>query len=373
MNQDCSDLAETDLEASLKDTASLRHIAQGCGNRFGQLMQIEDSQSVEINARDGYWVSRQSAEFNMWCARLGVHCEGLRSIDVRLKDVPEICDLLLLLLQSLRQDLDNTLRYYAGLPVLDEEGASMSHDQEPKSETSSLSFKSLSSSEASQASSANGVATAPREKCMIDLRKHIEDTLTRLQGHARRIERAGAEHRRKRVEFYRQKENPKQIYENFKTMGRIKAHQQFPRASAIVTERLAEAFARRRIRFEYLREHQKKRAVQPMPHHNVNSAQPSPPSVQTMKERTSPEILGRPEIPVVHGASDQQTILSQTINTELNLSALHIRKERAESVISTISNGPGFPHPPQIIEGRFQCPYCCLDFHKDEAEEGRWR
>ena len=156
-------------------------------------------------------------------------------------------------------------------------------------------------------------------------------------------------------------------------MGSIKAHQQFPRASEVVTERLAAAFARRRIRFEYLREHQKKRAVQPMPHHNVNSAPPSQSSVQRMEERTSLEVMGRSEISGVRGGSDQQTSFSQTINTELYLPALHIHKERAESVISTVPNGDGFPHPPQIIEGRFQCPYCCLDFREDEAEEGRWR
>jgi hypothetical protein len=41
---------------------------------------------------------------------LTAHAEGLRSLDVRLKDVPEICDMFLQLLQSLQQDL-NDLRY----------------------------------------------------------------------------------------------------------------------------------------------------------------------------------------------------------------------------------------------------------------------
>lgn len=91
-----------EFEADLKDTTSLKHIAQTCAKQLQKLSQDEETQEDSVKARDGFWASRQSAELNLWCAKIGVNDEGLRSTNVRLKDVPEICELLLHLLQSLQ-------------------------------------------------------------------------------------------------------------------------------------------------------------------------------------------------------------------------------------------------------------------------------
>lgn len=56
-------------------------------------------------AKEGHWTMRQYAEFNLWCTKIGVDGQGLRSIDVRLKDVPEICWFIRSLLSSLASDL----------------------------------------------------------------------------------------------------------------------------------------------------------------------------------------------------------------------------------------------------------------------------
>jgi len=93
-------------EADPKETASLKHLAQTCEEHLQKLSQDEEAQQDVTKAREGYWASRQYAEFNLWCAKVGVDGEGLRSVDVRLKDVPEICELLRHLLQSLDCDLN---------------------------------------------------------------------------------------------------------------------------------------------------------------------------------------------------------------------------------------------------------------------------
>lgn len=94
-----------ELEDDLEDTASLRYAALACHIRLQELLNSEEAQEDAAKAREGYWASRQSAEFNLWCTKVGVYDEGVRAIDVRLKDVPGIFELLKQLLQSLQHDL----------------------------------------------------------------------------------------------------------------------------------------------------------------------------------------------------------------------------------------------------------------------------
>lgn len=95
------------FEAMPEDTSSFGHVALACQTHLQELLKKEESQENAAKAGEGYmyWASRQSAEFNIWCTKVGVYGEGLRAIDVRLKDVPGIFELLKQLLQSLEHDL----------------------------------------------------------------------------------------------------------------------------------------------------------------------------------------------------------------------------------------------------------------------------
>jgi hypothetical protein len=93
-------------ETDPKDTASLKNLAETCAAQLQKLSENEQVEQVSCGPNDGFWASRRSAEFNMWCAKVGVFGEGSRSLDVRLKDVPEICELLMHLLKSLEGDLN---------------------------------------------------------------------------------------------------------------------------------------------------------------------------------------------------------------------------------------------------------------------------
>ncbi|KAJ0386217.1 hypothetical protein COL922a_004862 [Colletotrichum nupharicola] len=94
-----------DLEADVKDIESLQWLAKNCAKLLEALLLEENAQAEEIIAKDGHWVSRQYAEFNLWCVKVGVNGQGLGSIDVRLKDVPETCAIIRDLLKSLQNDL----------------------------------------------------------------------------------------------------------------------------------------------------------------------------------------------------------------------------------------------------------------------------
>jgi len=96
-------------ETDKNDTASLAHLANICAEQLHILTKKEESSGSKDVAQHGYWASRQLAEYNIWCSNIGIHGEGSRSIDLRLKDVPAICELLKDLLQSLWDDLRGRL------------------------------------------------------------------------------------------------------------------------------------------------------------------------------------------------------------------------------------------------------------------------
>lgn len=240
------------------------------------------------------------------------------------------------------------------------------------SESSSLSFDALSSNEPSESGNNR----------LLELQVHIEDTIDRLHGHALRIEAAGANHRRKRVELYRQRAEVRTAYDGFKTLALHMAKLEFNKASEHFLDRLAESFARRRIRLEYLERHQKKRAID------------THPPVQLEAPSLAPLPLSKPEggdkppdatveklfpdlkrVPVPSSRpQDQRTMYSGTVQTKLDPDPPPRRPEKAESVASVVLRKVGFPPPPRCANGvSFRCPYCRLEFHAHEAEKARWR
>lgn len=92
------------------------------------------------------------------------------------------------------------------------------------------------SSDESEAEGSIDDAPLASEKRHTALRTHIEDTIDRLHGHALQIDRAGAKHRRERIEVYRQKEGPKWAYEAYKELAN--------RAAKVTTRRHLRHFDR---------------------------------------------------------------------------------------------------------------------------------
>ncbi|KAH8698203.1 hypothetical protein GQ44DRAFT_85149 [Phaeosphaeriaceae sp. PMI808] len=358
--------------ANREDTASLTYLAKVCAKQLFELSQNEETHETITETGHGFWATRQLAEFNLWCANIRVHGEGLHSLDVRLMDVPKTCELLMNLLQSLKNDLNEIQS-----PLRDDVLITMANSlpDDADSDTSSLSFQSLSSSNKSEVEHPTGDTMVPIEERNLSLRLHVGDTIDRLQEHARQIQRAGAQHRRKRVNFYRDKERPKQVYEGFKRLGIWKVNETFELATEKIKGRTAESFARRRIRFEYLKEHQKKRALQKpslKPHMTRTlDILPDEEDIQGSPalNKTAPRARNIASAPY---PEDQQTLLSATVNTKFDFRPELKMKERAESVRSVALRNAGFPPPPRTQDGSFLCPYCRLEFSAREVEKTRW-
>lgn len=106
-----SSLTPMEIETSVDDIASLQNLAQVCRSLLKHLLQDDNSRNEDLIAKEGHWSMRQYAEFNLWCAKVGVDGQGLRAIDVRLKDVPDICWFIRSLLSSLASDLKGQCHY----------------------------------------------------------------------------------------------------------------------------------------------------------------------------------------------------------------------------------------------------------------------
>jgi hypothetical protein len=140
-------------------------------------------------------------------------------------------------------------------------------------------------------------------------------------------------------------------------------------------DRIAESFARRRIRFAYLQEHQKKRTVDsldPPKRNSVSMVQDNHSNAHDTNMQQKE--VAKPSDPKGTGhAGDQQTLFSETVHTTYELLPEPKKKERAESVRSITLRHPGFPPPPETRNGRFRCPYCILEFRDTEAVPSCWK
>lgn len=231
---------------------------------------------------------------------------------------------------------------------------------------------SLSSSGKSEAEGAIDDALLASENCHVVLRRHIEDTIDRLHGHALQIDRAGAKHRRERIELYRQKDGPKWAYEAYRELANRTVKSYFPSASEAFRQRIGESFARRRIRFKYLAEHQRKRAVGIATHQPQPSAAKIPWGSKDPDKPTHLSEIQEVKVSSQHVSHDQHTVYSATVNTKLDLQPQPRRQERAESVASVALRHFGFPPPPKLCDDSFYCPYCQLKFRAHEAGKERW-
>ncbi|KAL8418965.1 hypothetical protein RB594_002249 [Gaeumannomyces avenae] len=379
-----------------RSSGSLALQAAECQILLRYLKEKNDRHEHEPNER----VGRQMAEFNIWCTKLGVNEPGYRSIDFRLKDVPQICDAINLMLQSLRLDLGRLLAVpaTAATPTVMPEkspnedplaavertskgsGDSEGEDGDGKgSDISSLSFPSLSSFESS---ADEEEAFAGSNSGASALWTHIEDTIDRLHGLARRIQDAGAKDRQERIARYSMKPGPSQVSKLIFDIATemLQRGDLLGRATEVIKERVAESFTRRRTKFAYLKSHETRRFIDPPADPSARPAAVC--RASNYREQEGPALAtqqasdGLSALPQVQAKipAKEGTIYTRTQNTQLQDTPEMRQPERPESVASTIIRRQDFPKAPDVTgKDGFMCPYCRLYFPAREARMDRWR
>jgi len=245
------------------------------------------------------------------------------------------------------------------------------------SDDSSLSY------EPSSSSSSGSEADLPISSPGVLTRRQIEDTIERLHMLTRIVQYTGAKHRRERMERYLMGQGPSQGHTLFKAVALQLARHRFGMATDTILERIADSFARRRIRFQYLQETQQR----PASSAGGPSAGSSPTAHRGGQDNTlcthestreaEPNTATTTPAPALNsGAEDQEMVYSATENTRLQSLPAQQHQGKAESVASVVLRHSGFPRPPKVArvgDDSFRCPYCCLDFSLREAEPDRWR
>lgn len=245
------------------------------------------------------------------------------------------------------------------------------------SDSLSLSFDSLSSiSQTEDETSIDEGNIADKQK--LALRGHIEETIDRLHGHALQIDRAGDKHRKERLKVYMRKPKHQSAYNCYLELASRKAQIQFHNAAETFHKRMAESFARRRIRFDYLKKHQTKLAIEAANFQQTSAIQAMSIAEPGEPPFSQPSLTNDLEAPLIVDVSarrveDPRTVYSATEHTKLEIGPQLRRQERAESVASVALRHVEFPPRPRVIGGSFQCPYCRLVFRAGEAQPSRWR
>lgn len=205
----------------------------------------------------------------------------------------------------------------------------------------------------------------------------IQETIDRLNRLAAIIRHSGKKHRQLRIDRYLKKPSNLEVHQRIKMLALWKVEYLFPRASEALRERMAESIAKRRSRFFYVKQHQRKMSTPNYPQHapqaplNYEETHALPQSLDPDNELP---VLTRPEI--LEPTVVSSTILSPTEVTKLDQNHLRaIREDGPETVASASLPQSGFPNPPKVCstETSFLCPYCCLERPVKEARGKFWK
>ncbi|RSL95715.1 hypothetical protein CDV31_013773 [Fusarium ambrosium] len=310
--------------------------------------------STDDGPADGTEARDLTASFNIWLANMGVFREGQQSLTSRLKNAPQISELVQQLLMALKQK---------GIILGDsQEGSSSAGESEDSSDRSSTSsYRLLSPSDDDE-------GPPPRSTVWTS----IQHTMTGLRQLALTIRLAGARHRQERIQRFKNLDRNEQVCQLIQTLARQMADFRFPEASEPLRERMAESIATRRARFLYLEQHQKKTSTLNEPAPALEQKEDIIQEIPSGQQQ-SPMVLP-PQQGNLGPSLQPSVILSTTDVTKLDLKQPQPAQKsakRAESVSSVKISMGTIPSIPTLDTGvETEEPSAQLDDTQSEAQRG---
>ncbi|RSL41640.1 hypothetical protein CEP54_015754 [Fusarium duplospermum] len=337
--------------------SDIRELSIRCRELLHQL-------SADDGPADGAEARELMAGFNIWAANMGVFRDGQQSLTSRLKNAPQICELVQQLLMVLERDLEKEIIQGGG-----QEGSSSASESENSSDRSSTSsYRLLSPSDDDK-----DLPSPPPPQPTI--RTSIHDIITSLRQLALTVRLAGARHREERIQRFKNLDRNKQVYQVVKKFARQMVDFRFDKASESLRERMAESIATRRARFLYLEQHQKKTSTLNEPAPTLQQMAPeeeeyTPPAIQPEQQQAATVLP--PQKDHLGPSVRASVMLSATDRTELDLKQVQAapnKTKRAESVSSVKIAMGTLPSIPKLDPGglSFTCPYCFLVCPAKEA------
>ncbi|KAE8448457.1 hypothetical protein EG329_009522 [Mollisiaceae sp. DMI_Dod_QoI] len=365
------DLSSSPLYDESPDVASVTQIvssgARDCVALFTTL------------SREDGWAEDQQRRFNVWASSIGVFARGHISLDHRLRDAPDILELIMQQVAVLKGNLSSlteTAQDQSAERLDDEGGVSSSHDlglDRADSPASEL----LSGSESDE---------VPE----YDAAHIVEETLTKLHKLSAAIRKSGNEYRDIRAEKYRELGETlddgtfvdmtarfeefakKMIPHRIARRSNLDSGTSEPIAAKWLQERLAKTIARRRNRFWYWRKHQQRLgrsdwiATDSQLESTVDPLPALPNRIFKVYEKT--------------GQKKNVAPTEDTRHTPINKDAFpkFLQSKRGSSATSASffwKHEDKVPGPPDIDEAatHFTCPLCFILCEVKEARGKYWR
>ncbi|KAF2455839.1 hypothetical protein BDY21DRAFT_61825 [Lineolata rhizophorae] len=334
--------------------------AQVCVECFVKFLSAADTN----NWTDRDVVEELFARFNIWADNLGVFASEHASIDYRLRDSPEVRELIVGQLQKIQSHLEQEL-----LSHRKDESNEETRDHDISSSTSTCSSDSEPSTDE---------LTNERPNL-----QSVKEAIGRLHRLAKAIRRPSVgTHNLKADNYTEYDEFGQDVIEGFRQCAQTYVRFRLPDADETIQERLTEALTLRRRRFLYRRRHQIKLRTRSYTGYS-GSLSISPSGLEHVITSSStdstPRLVSSPT-EIKCPANRAPTILSNTTATDLGNAKFE--RDVESTIPSTVASSTmsfrhsfSIPPPPKSAKNglEFECHYCSLILPPQDAHTVRWK
>ncbi|KAK6348438.1 hypothetical protein TWF718_006232 [Orbilia javanica] len=327
-------------------------LAGECEGLFGDLLSVLSRTSE----KDCRIVQEHQQRFERWSGYLGVFAAPQASLDSRLKSTPDIRDLVVQLLEVLKRNIRNSLKFESAraAPRLEDDG-------------------SISKTRVSEQFGTARSPISPATQAALDGIRGVIDRLHRL-GTA--IRKAPTSNLVFRVKKFARKDSEDHTF--FEHIALLIVKGLYPNIRDSLARQLARSISFRRQRLLYQRQHQKNLTDRRQPR--------SEPKFELPIEPARHDETPRPEPEVVHEKHQtQNTIGASTVTYPSAIDIVNFRPNIVEMVkpvevasapptVTSIAHNNPYPPPPKIQDGEEHCQ-CNWCFREIEVpyEKGQWR
>lgn len=352
---------------------SIAEIARNVATVFarGRAKQLEPHLRSELENELG--------RFKIWAGNLGVFAPGRASVDYRLRDDADVKEVLIQMLDRLRQSTKQAM----DPPVILEEEEEEESEKDDSSDSSEDSMAISLDSESDAESETDDLPSLHSAEVVATALNTIKDTITRLYRLSTIIKKPSSANENVKVANFIAKDEDSTELTEFQTSVRWQIEFRLPDASPTLLDRLVEAAVFRRRKLEYRERHKEKLkqgVERSFASDFVLSLEPKDLAIRPAgaQHRGTP-ILRRKSSSARGSISTMQ--YSATEASSVN--RLNFASYPKSVAISGITKSAvarreqlDVPAPPSKSEGEVKetvCPYCFRIVDKEDMIHARWK
>ncbi|ESZ91987.1 hypothetical protein SBOR_7644 [Sclerotinia borealis F-4128] len=323
-------------------------------------------------------LENELGRFKIWAGNLGVFAPGRASADYRLRDDADIKEILIQMLDRLRQ---STKQAMDPPKILEEPEEAEEIDD---SSTSSEDSMAISLDKDSDAASDTDDISGPQSADVVaKALTTIKDTITRLYRLSTIIKKPSSSNENVKVANFIAKEEESEELKEFQTSVRWQIHFRLPDASPALLDRLVDAAVFRRKKLEY-RERHKEKLRQGVGHSLASDLAVPILLKDTVFRPMGAQRKGAPVLRRQAGSTRDSLSTMQYSATEASsVNRLKFASYPKSVALSGITKSAvarreqlDIPAPPSRLVGESQeavCPYCFRIVDKEDLGQARWK